>query len=108
MRTFGLGGDSEISMAETGLTPKLFLGPRRVIPLCQAASAFPEVITPILNAQADATHLPRFAGRFVQLSTTKTDILEGLNARARNILSRISIKPQPVEISSRPMQNAQH
>lgn len=39
--TFGLGGDSQVSFsADKGIT----VGPRRVVPLCQAAARFPEIL----------------------------------------------------------------
>ncbi len=37
MRTFGLGGDSEVALEEGGLEPRLKLGPRRLVPLALAA-----------------------------------------------------------------------
>ena len=37
MRTFGLGGDSEIGVSEGGLRSRLTLGPRRIAPLALAA-----------------------------------------------------------------------
>ena len=33
MRTFGLGGDSEVALQDGGLDPRLLLGPRRLVPL---------------------------------------------------------------------------
>ena len=36
MRTFGLGGDSEVALEDGGLTPRILLGPRRVVPLALA------------------------------------------------------------------------
>lgn len=97
MRTFGLGGDSEISMAESGLEAKLYLGPRRVIPLCQAAITYPDLIIKYLKAQTDAPHLARYAGRFVQKNTVDPKIIDGLNPRARKIYDRIGDKPEPLE-----------
>ncbi len=40
IRTFGLGGDSRVSSTEGSLT----VGPRRVIPLCRAASVYPSML----------------------------------------------------------------
>ncbi|TIV76455.1 MAG: hydantoinase/oxoprolinase family protein, partial [Mesorhizobium sp.] len=33
MRTFGLGGDSEVALEDGALNPKILLGPRRLVPL---------------------------------------------------------------------------
>ncbi len=38
MRTFGLGGDSEIALEDGGLEPKILLGPRRLVPLALAGA----------------------------------------------------------------------
>ena len=97
MRTFGLGGDSEISMAETGLEGTLFLGPKRVIPLCQAAIAYPDIIIKQLRMQTEAPHLARYAGRFVKRNSISEHAYQDLNARARKILDRIGETPEPLE-----------
>ena len=36
MRTFGLGGDSEVALEDGALNPKILLGPRRLVPLALA------------------------------------------------------------------------
>lgn len=97
MRTFGLGGDSEVSMAESGLEARLFLGPRRVIPLCQAAITYPDLIVKQLRLQAEAPHLARHAGRFVQRNAVDPSIIDGLNPRAKKILERIGDTPEALE-----------
>lgn len=97
MRTFGLGGDSEVTMAETGLEAKLFLGPKRVIPLCQAAISYPDHIIPQLTAQTESPYLPRYGGRFVRRNTVPDAVVKSLSARAQKILERISSEPHPIE-----------
>lgn len=64
MTTHGLGGDSEIRADDTASTPRLILGPRRVIPISLMAQDFPEAVKPVLAAQLDqsapGTHDARF------------------------------------------------
>ncbi|TIO11576.1 MAG: hydantoinase/oxoprolinase family protein, partial [Mesorhizobium sp.] len=36
MRTFGLGGDSEVTLEDSALNPRILLGPRRLVPLALA------------------------------------------------------------------------
>ena len=45
MRTFGLGGDSEVELEEGRLVPRLLLGPRRRVPLSLAGVAHGDVVT---------------------------------------------------------------
>ena len=63
MRTHGLGGDSEVSLEEGGLEPKLILGPRRILPLALAAAAHPQILQ-VLEKQAKSETLDRLEGRF--------------------------------------------
>lgn len=48
MRTWGLGGDSEVHLQE-GLGGRLFLGPRRLMPVALAALQFPDLIHATLD-----------------------------------------------------------
>ena len=48
MRTWGLGGDSEVHTKE-GLSGGLFLGPRRLMPISLAATQFPDLIHATLD-----------------------------------------------------------
>lgn len=45
MRTFGLGGDSEVELEEGRLVPRLLLGPRRRVPLSLAGVDHSDVVT---------------------------------------------------------------
>src|SRR5690606_23484212 len=44
MHTFGLGGDSEVSLEEGGLRPRILLGPRRLVPIALAATRHPKIV----------------------------------------------------------------
>ena len=51
MTTVGLGGDSEVTVATTGITARVELGPRRVVPICLAAIEHRELIHRALDIQ---------------------------------------------------------
>jgi N-methylhydantoinase A/oxoprolinase/acetone carboxylase beta subunit len=51
MTTVGLGGDSEVTIASSGITAQLNLGPRRVVPICLAAVHYPELVHRALDIQ---------------------------------------------------------
>ena len=51
MRTFGLGGDSEVSFDERSLNAKLILGPRRLIPVSLLAHEHGAAIFNVLERQ---------------------------------------------------------
>jgi N-methylhydantoinase A/oxoprolinase/acetone carboxylase beta subunit len=64
MRTFGLGGDSEVALELHGLAERLKLGPRRLVPLSLAASLHGEAILGPLERQTRASHFRPHHGRF--------------------------------------------
>ncbi|MGB3832039.1 MAG: hydantoinase/oxoprolinase family protein, partial [Mesorhizobium sp.] len=64
MRTFGLGGDSEVALQEGALEPRILLGPRRLVPLALAAATYGEVVTAELERQLRAPNPGRMDGRF--------------------------------------------
>ena len=85
MRTVGLGGDSEVRIDETSSDP-VQLGPRRVIPLVEAAQAHPEVAA-VLEAQL-RDELPRDTdGHFV---LPVPDAAAPLDSVAARLLSAIT------------------
>jgi len=61
MRTFGLGGDSEVSLHERSLASTIVLGPRRLVPLALAAVKHGDAIQRPQAAIAQPQHQP--AGR---------------------------------------------
>ncbi|SEK75383.1 N-methylhydantoinase A/oxoprolinase/acetone carboxylase, beta subunit [Roseovarius nanhaiticus] len=66
MRTTGLGGDSEVHLADNGLIGGLTLGPRRVLPVSLIAYEAPEVVQRALDAQMRATVPGEHDGVFVR------------------------------------------
>ena len=63
MRTFGLGGDSEVRIDETGLAANLTLGPRRLVPLSLAAHLEPDAVNEALTRQLQTSQPGRLDGR---------------------------------------------
>ena len=64
MRTFGLGGDSEVALEDGGLSPRILLGPRRVVPLALAAFSHGDVVIAELERQLRNPNPGRMDGRF--------------------------------------------
>jgi N-methylhydantoinase A/oxoprolinase/acetone carboxylase beta subunit len=67
IRTVGLGGDSEVSVDDSGPITSLRLGPRRVIPVCLLASLHPDRIRPAIEQQLRSGAASRLAGTFAML-----------------------------------------
>lgn len=96
MRTFGLGGDSEVHLVQDGLAGGVVLGPRRLVPVSLLAQDFGEIIHPVLEKQLNAETPPDEAGRFAYRLMSRPAL--GLNAREETVLARLS--ETPIEISA--------
>jgi len=94
MRTFGLGGDSEVSLEEAGLQPSLRLGPRRCLPLSLAGELHGDLLHRALELELANPRPGRLDGRFA--------IRSGLagsappDASALRFLARIGDGPVPL------------
>lgn len=64
MHTFGLGGDSEVSLGGSALNPRIELGPRRLVPICLLAHDHGEVVHEALDRQLKSSLFGRHDGRF--------------------------------------------
>ena len=95
MRTFGLGGDSEVSFEESALDPILALGPRRAIPISLLAMTAPEIVHKMLDRQLAAYIPPRQSGRFAVPVLPLPD-LSGLENNAAKVLNDLGDSPKPV------------
>jgi N-methylhydantoinase A/oxoprolinase/acetone carboxylase beta subunit len=95
MRTHGLGGDSEVSVAEGGLEPKLSLGPRRILPLALAAAAHPELLF-VLEKQAKTETSDRLEGRFAFRTGLDDRFAAGLSSSESTLYQRLTAAPQPL------------
>ena len=90
MRTWGLGGDSEVHLT-AGLEGNLRLGPKRVMPISLLARDHPQVVHKALDL-ALATGLPsEDGGRFVV--PVWNGMPEGLDAREEAIALRLAVGP---------------
>ncbi len=65
MRTYGLGGDSEVRLEEGALDPAILLGPRRLVPVALAASHHPQQVSEVLERQLRASNPGRLDGLLV-------------------------------------------
>jgi N-methylhydantoinase A/oxoprolinase/acetone carboxylase beta subunit len=88
IHTFGLGGDSEVHLDESG---SMDLGPRRLVPLSLLAHENPGILED-LRGQRDRRSIDRYAARFVliqrswrerkgELAEPQQAILRGLEGR---------------------------
>ena len=98
MRTFGLGGDSEVGFDAHG---RLELRPGRVMPLSLLGARFPGVITDMKAALAAPEGQP-YAGRFALRPLGQTVVAgadtaaAGLSPRDAELLARIGPDPTPL------------
>ena len=93
MRTFGLGGDSEVSI-NSGLGGGVTLGPRRLMPVSFLADRFPEIVHGALDKALTFETPPEEATRFV-LAQWET-LPEGLDPRETLIAARLEQGPLPL------------
>jgi len=96
MRTFGLGGDSEIGLDGDGLRPRLVLGPRRLVPLSLASHAHGSVVEE-LERQLRAANPGRLDGRFALRTGVPDHMAAGLSAAEAKLHSLITVLPQPLD-----------
>ncbi|MER9095474.1 hydantoinase/oxoprolinase family protein [Mesorhizobium sp. M0700] len=80
MRTFGLGGDSEVTLEDGALIPNILLGPRRLVPLALAGMAHGEAVTVELERQLRAPNPGRMDGRFAVRTGVPDRLAAGLTA----------------------------
>jgi N-methylhydantoinase A/oxoprolinase/acetone carboxylase beta subunit len=94
MRTFGLGGDSEVHFISEGLVGGVTLGPRRVLPVSLIASEAPDVVHDALESQLRSAVPGEFDGRFLR-AVSGIDAA-GLSVRDRALLDRIAQDVHPI------------
>ena len=93
MRTYGLGGDSEVHVNARGLEASLRLGPRRILPLSLVAHLHGPEIIEVLDRQLKATHAGRHDGRFAIRSGLPDRFASGLSPQDESLYRRIGTKP---------------
>ena len=97
MRTYGLGGDSEIAMSEGGLDPKILLGPRRLVPLALAAHLHGSVVTQELERQLRSANPGRLDGRFAMKTGVPERLSAGLTGAEEKLYASLGTAPQPLD-----------
>jgi N-methylhydantoinase A/oxoprolinase/acetone carboxylase beta subunit len=97
MRTFGLGGDSEISLEDGGLRPRLLLGPRRLVPLALAGMVHGEAVTGQLERQLRAPNPSRMDGRFAMRTGVPERLAAGLSGPESKLYEAIGAQPLPLD-----------
>lgn len=96
MSTIGLGGDSEIIIDKND---NIFVGPRRVQPICSLASKYPQIKTCLEDLVKNKTTHTRPLGVFCYLIKGKNEIpFESLTHNEKNIVKALS--DGPVDIST--------
>ena len=94
MRTHGLGGDSEIHLATSGLSGTVSLGPRRVLPISLIARDAPDVVHHVLDAQMSRPVPGDYDAQFIRRVEGVEPV--GLPERAVALLARIGVRPKPL------------
>jgi N-methylhydantoinase A/oxoprolinase/acetone carboxylase beta subunit len=97
MRTFGLGGDSEIALEEGGLEPALKLGPRRLVPLALAGVRHSALLGEHLERQLRAPNPGRMDGRFALRTGVPAHLEAGLTAPEAKLFATVTAEPQPLD-----------
>ncbi|MEX0955279.1 MAG: hydantoinase/oxoprolinase family protein [Rhizobiaceae bacterium] len=97
MRTFGLGGDSEVVLDDSRLEAELRLGPRRLVPLSLAATLHGDAVTAVLQRQLQTANPGRLDGRFAMRAGLPERFAAGLSPAEAQLLASITDKPVPLD-----------
>jgi len=97
MRTFGLGGDSEVSLEDGGLAPKILLGPRRLVPLALSGMMHGDPVIPELERQLRSPNPGRMDGRFAVRTGVPDRLAAGLTGPEAKLYAMIAATPQPLD-----------
>ena len=98
MRTFGLGGDSEVSLEDHGLAPKMVLGPRRLVPLALAGLSHGDAVAAALERQLRATGTGRMDGRFALRTGVPDRLAAGLSSPEAKLYAAVGSDPAPLDV----------
>lgn len=97
MRTFGLGGDSEVVIEDGGLDAAVRLGPRRFVPLALAAMMHPAAVLDALDRQVRSAAPGRLDGRFAIRTGVPDRLAAGLSAPEARLYDAVRDVPQPLD-----------
>ncbi len=96
MRTFALGGDSEVAVTEDAAMPRLSLGPRRAVPIVEFYRQYPDLVLQSLRRQLEAGRPDPTHARFAEISRAGRSAAPDSPA-ARNVLRALADGPLPVD-----------
>ncbi|MER9185250.1 hydantoinase/oxoprolinase family protein, partial [Mesorhizobium sp. M0767] len=97
MRTFGLGGDSEVALEDGALNPRILLGPRRLVPLALAGLMHGEAVTAELERQLRAPNPGRMDGRLAVRTGVPERLAAGLTGAEAKLYELIGAVPQALD-----------
>ncbi len=97
MRTFGLGGDSEVALEDGAFNPRILLGPRRVVPLALAGMTHGEAVLAQLERQLRAANPGRMDGRFAVKTGVPERLAAGLTPPEAKLYEGIGAVPLPLD-----------
>ncbi|MGN6471968.1 MAG: hydantoinase/oxoprolinase N-terminal domain-containing protein [Rhizobiaceae bacterium] len=97
MHTFGLGGDSEVSLDERVLVPRLKLGPRRLVPLALTGMAHGRIVHTELERQLRAPNPSRLDGRFAFRTGVPERLAAGLSRPEARLYEEVKSEPRPLD-----------
>jgi len=93
LRTYGLGGDSEVHIDDRGLEARFTLGPRRLLPLSLLAAVHGDDVLSALEKQLRASHVGRHDGRFAVRTGVPETMAQGLQPQELALFARIGTMP---------------
>jgi N-methylhydantoinase A/oxoprolinase/acetone carboxylase beta subunit len=97
MRTFGLGGDSEVALHDHSLSTRIELGPRRLVPLSLAAMHHAETIEKALSRQLLSPTASRLDGRFAMRTGMPEGAASGLSVTETRLYMQIGDVPEALD-----------
>lgn len=95
MTTHGLGGDSEVALADDGLDQSLTLGPRRVVPVSLLALDHGAMVHAALDRQMARETPGELDGRFLMADGTARAL--GLEPGEQALVDRLAGGPLPMD-----------
>jgi len=96
MHTYGLGGDSMVTIDESQKT-KIKLGPQRQLPISLLAVEYPEPVFEALNRQSQMEFPNHLCVRFAHRVQSMEHLAGGLKSTETKLYDRISSEPQPLD-----------
>lgn len=97
MRTFGLGGDSEVALVDVGMATRIALGPRRLVPLALAGFMHGASVRNELERQLTKAGVGRMDGRFAVRTGVPERLAAGLSGPEARLYDTIGAEPKPLD-----------